>query len=87
MVSNKLNILNIPYMKDSSEFDGISLCMKTEEAVKYLSCDRATLFNHRKECILPWYKLGGAIYYNKLEIDQVIASNRVDASNGKGPEN
>lgn len=87
MVSYKLNRLNIPYMKDSSEFDGISLWVKTEEAVKYLSCDRATLYNLRKECILPWNKLGGAIYYNKLEIDQVIASNGVDASNGKGPDN
>jgi excisionase family DNA binding protein len=46
--------------------------LKTNEATKYLNCNNSTLVNLRNQGILPFYKLGGTVYYKRADIDTII---------------
>ena len=50
--------------------------LKTADAEKYLSCNQSTLLNLRNQGVLPSYKLGGTIYYNRLDIDRIIEQSK-----------
>lgn len=50
--------------------------LKTADAEKYLNCNQSTLINLRNQGVLPFYKLGGTVYYKKEDIDRVLENTR-----------
>jgi len=50
--------------------------LKTKEAQKILNCSKGTLQNLRLKSILPFTKVGGAIYYLLDDIENLLKENK-----------
>ncbi|MBR9861569.1 helix-turn-helix domain-containing protein [bacterium] len=55
--------------------------LRTSQAQAYLSCSRSVINKLRESKILPYYNLGGMVYFNREEIDRIIEDSKVDRSN------
>jgi excisionase family DNA binding protein len=51
--------------------------MKTKDAVAYLKCNQSTLLALRTNKTIPFYKLGGSVYYRKSDLDEVLFNSKV----------
>jgi len=50
--------------------------IRSVEAQELLNCSSSTLQNLRVNNILPYTKLGGTLYYDKGEIEEILKRNK-----------
>lgn len=48
----------------------------TEDVMKKLSCSLSTVKNQRKKKLLPFSKVGGLIFYNPTDVQQMLVHAR-----------
>lgn len=51
--------------------------LSNAEAQKYLGMSQSFFKRLRLNGLLPFYKLGGAIFYQKKDIDRLLTKNRI----------
>ncbi|MGB2525751.1 MULTISPECIES: helix-turn-helix domain-containing protein [Flagellimonas] len=56
--------------------------LRSSDVLERLEISHGTLQNLRNKNIIPSYKVEGILYYDALEIDQIILENRVQLMDG-----
>ena len=51
--------------------------LSNDEAQKYLGMSKDFLYNLRSEGLLHYYKLRGAVFYKKADIDRLVERHKV----------
>lgn len=64
-------------MFNSKQVDGKLRWLKNSEVKKLLKISNSTLQTLRANGTLSFTKIGGIIYYDRQEIDQILEDNRV----------
>lgn len=50
--------------------------LMTEDVMKKLNCSRSTVKNQRNKKLLPFSKVGGLIFYNSADVQQMLVHAR-----------
>lgn len=66
--------------KDVQITGGVKDLCPNEAALEFLGVNSVTLWRIRKARQIPFYKIGGRIYFKRSDLEQFLESHKVDSA-------